>query len=132
MSRGPRESLARCTSCAWAGLYAVAVVIEPYAERSRGPRPNACLACADGEVRVALSPHEEREAIRQHLAAALADARALPTEAGAIAVVTGEGAAALRTATIDARALAEHPRLELERVVALLRGAPRPPGSPYR
>lgn len=127
-----RESLARCTACGWAGLYAVRVDVRTAAESARAwTRANPCPACRAGEVRCALGRDEERDAIRQHLAAALGDVRALPTEDGAIAVVLGVGGTLPRAATVDPRALDAHPRLALERVIAQLRGETEA-RAPYR
>ena len=133
MADPARESLACCTACGWAGLYPVEVDVGSLSAGRPAPA-NPCPQCPGGAARCALSPEEEREAIRQHLAAAFGDVRALPTEDGQLALVIGLGRGVPRAATVDVRALDGHPRLFLERIIAQLQtGAAAEQGrAPYR
>lgn len=132
MPKAARESLARCTHCGWAGIQAVRVVVGAFA--ARGPRPNPCPGCADGEVRCALNLDEEREAIRQHLTVAFPEVQAWHTDEGKLAVVVGMGRGVPRVATLDPRALDGDPRSGLDRLALQLQpdAAISPPRTPYR
>ena len=131
-----RESLARCTCCDWAGVYPVQpVLVSAYATgAAAGGALTPCPPCQVGEVRCAVNFDEEREAIRQHLAAARLDVQTLQTHDGKLAIVVRDGHGVPRVITLDPAATAHDPRAALEQVTRSIAnpGGASLPGPPYR
>lgn len=130
-----RESLARCTCCDWAGVYPVQpVLVSAYAAGApAGAALNPCPRCRGGEARCAVNVDEEREAIRQQLAAARLDVQTLQTTDGKLAIVVRDGHGVPRVITFDPAAIAHDPRAALEQVTRSIanQGGSGEPG-PYR
>jgi len=127
-----RESLARCTSCAWAGVYAVRP--EPLTAFAATPAEtlNRCPGCGVGEVRCAIDPAEEREAIRAHLAGARVDAQVTVTHDGGLAVIVRAAGRVPAVVALDLAALDRDPRATLDAVVRGQADVAGPRGAPYR
>lgn len=127
-----RESLARCTSCAWAGVYAVRPeALTAFSAAPTGPL-NRCPGCGAGEVRCAIDPAEEREAIRAHLASARVDARVTVTHDGGLAVIVRGAGRVPAVVALDLAALDRDPRATLDALVRGLTDVTGPRGAPYR